>query len=167
MCNFNKQNDETKGLIHLLIAKSADTIGGANFILGLVEALRATKPHPLTSNKCQVHSDNTVIKWNKIVFKDKLMVLEEILLSHKSSENPDFNILSTESEKKKKKIINVVRALAPIEFVVTPKNPQDGGGFSFKIFETIEDEYVKLNPLFTALFFCSTEFTKKALKYTV
>ena len=93
------------------------------------------------------------------------MVLEDILLQHKSSENPDFNILAIESEKKKKKIINMVRTLAPIEFVVTPKNSEDGGGFNFKVFESIEDDCVKLNPLFVSLFFCSVEYAKKALKY--
>ena len=165
MCNFNKQNDDTKALIHLLMTKSADNIGGANFLFGLIEALRALKPHPLTSNKCQAHSENVGIKWNKIIFKDKLMVLEDILLQHKSSENPDFNILAIESEKKKKKIINMVRTLAPIEFVVTPKNSEDGGGFNFKVFESIEDDCVKLNPLFVSLFFCSVEYAKKALKY--
>jgi len=167
MCNFNNQNEDTKAMIHLFMKKSAESIGGANFLLGMVEALRATKPHPLTAKKCVIESDNSLIKWNKIVFKDKLMVLEEILLLHKSSEEPDFNILESDSQKKKKRILNMVKTLAPIEFLVTPKNPEDGGGFSFKVFETIEDDYVKINPVFVALFFCSTEFTKKALKYEI
>lgn len=166
MCNFNKQNDETKALISLLMAKSADTIGGANSLLGLIEALRATKPHPLTTNKCYVGSDKVSVKWNKIIFKDKLMVLEDVLLGHKSSENPDFNILETNSDKKRKKIINMAKTLAPIEFIVTPKDSEEGAGFNFKIFEKIEDDCVTLNPLFVAIFFCSVEFTKKALKHS-
>jgi len=167
MCNFNKQNEQTKALLHLLMSKSADSIGGANFLIGMSEALRATKPHPLTSNKCHIDSSHAVMKWNKIIFKDKLMVLEAIFIEHNSSEDQDFNILEASSEKKKKRILNTVRALAPVEFIVTPKNPEDGKGFSFKVFESVEKDYVKINPLFVALFFCSSEYTKKALKYTV
>ena len=61
----------------------------------------------------------------------------------------------------------MVKTLVPVEFIVKPKDSNDGGGFNFKIFESIKDDYVKINPIFVAMFFCSTEFTKKALKYTV
>jgi len=57
--------------------------------------------------------------------------------------------------------------LSPIEFIATPKDSNDGGGFNFKVFEEIKDDYVKINPIFVAMFFCSTEFTKKALKYVI
>lgn len=167
MCNFNKQNEETKALIHLFMKKAAENVGGANFLLALIEAMKTKKPHPLMFSAKQISSNNTIIKWNKVVFKDKVTVLENILHSHRSSENPDFNILAEENQKKKKNIINMVRTLAPLEFVVTPQNPNDGGGFDFKVFEKIEDDYVKINPIFVAMFFCSTEFTKKALKYEI
>ena len=167
MCNFNKQNEDTKALIHLFMKKSAEAIGGTNFLLGLIEAMKTKKPHPLVYKECKISSENTIITWNKTVFKDKLDVLEEILHSHRSSEDPDFNILNSENAKKKKKILNMVRTLAPIEFLVTPQNKNDGGGFNFKVFETIEDDYVKINPIFVAMFFCSVDFTKKALKYEI
>lgn len=167
MCNFNNQSEDTKLLMHLFMTKSAQTVGGANHLLGIVEALRAQKPHPLTFNKCRIDSANVKIEWNKIVFKDKLEVLEEILANHKSSENPDFNILNIQNEKKKKRVLNVIKALAPVDFIVTPKNPEHGGGFEFKIFDTLDldTEIVILNPVFIAMFFCSLEYTKKALKY--
>ena len=167
MCNFNKQNEDTKALIHLFLTKAAQNVGGVNPLLALIEAMKAQKPHALTFRACKIESDKTVIAWNKIVFKDKFEVLEQILLTHKSSENPDFNILANDNQKQKKKILNMVKTLAPIEFIVTPKESNDGGGFNFKVFETIEQSYVKINPIFVAMFFCSTEFTKKALKYTI
>ena len=147
------------------MTKAAQNIGGANFLLALIEAMKAKKPNALTHSGKQISSNNTILKWNKVVFKDKLTVLEDILVMHRSSENPDFNILADKSDKKKKAIINMVRTLAPIEFVVTPQNPNDGAGFDFKIFETIEDDCVKMNPIFVSMFFCSAEFIKKALKY--
>jgi hypothetical protein len=165
MCNFNKQNEDTKALIHLFMTKSAEAVGGVNYLLALIEAMKAKKPNPLMFAGRQIASENTIIKWNKVVFQDKVTLLEEILLSHKSSENPDFNILTSKSDKKRKAIVNMVKALAPVEFTVTPQNHKDGTGFNFKVFEKIEDDYVKINPIFVAMFFCSAEFTKKALKY--
>lgn len=167
MCNFNKQTQNTKELIHLFMTKAAENIGGTNFLLTLIEAMKTKKPNPLMYKEKQINSNNTIIKWNKVVFKDKLDVLEEILVGHRSSEDPDFNILNNDNAKKKKAIINMVRTLAPIEFIVTPQNPNDGNGFSFKVFESIEEDVVKINPIFVAMFFCSTEFTKKALKYKI
>lgn len=167
MCNFNKQNEDTKALVHLFMKKAAENVGGDNFLLALIEAMKEKKPNALMYKGCQVASNNTIIKWNKIVFKDKVDILQEILQSHKSSEEPDFNILNNENAKKRKNILNMVRTLAPLEFIVTPQNPNDGAGFDFKVFDTIEDDYVKINPIFAAMFFCSVEFTKKALKYEI
>ncbi|MDA3908160.1 MAG: hypothetical protein PF437_03655 [Sulfurimonas sp.] len=165
MCNYNKQNDDTKELLHLLMMKSADSVGGANFLLGLMEEMKKHKPNALMFKHTKIESEQLTLSWNKIVFKDKLDILEEVLHAHKSSENQDFNILESDSAKKSKKILNMVKALAPITFVVTPKDAQNGGGFDFKVFESIEDDYVKINPIFVAMFFCSTDFTKRALKY--
>ena len=40
MCNFNKQTSDTKALIHLFMTKAAQNIGGANFLLALIEAMK-------------------------------------------------------------------------------------------------------------------------------
>ena len=167
MCNFNKQSEEVKALISLFMQKAAESIGGANYLLALIESMKEKKPNALMAKNCQVASNHTIIKWNKVVFKDKIDILEDVLLSHKSSENPDFNILKNESAKKSKNILNMVKTLSPIEFTVTPQNPNDGVGFSFKAFDTVENDYVKKNPIFVAMFFCGVEFTKKCVRYEI
>jgi len=167
MCNFNKQTDDAKALIHLFMKKAAENIGGTNFLLSLIEAMKTKRPNPLMYKEKKISSNNTTIRWNKVVFKDKVDILEEILIQHKSSENPDFNILNNDNAKKRKNILNMVKTLAPIEFIVTPQNPNDGNGFNFKIFDIVKEDNVKMNPIFIAMFFCSTEFTKKALKYEI
>ena len=149
------------------MTKAAQNIGGTNFLLALIETMRNNKPHPLTYKGKKISSNKTTIEWNKVVFKDKLEILEAILVEHRSSENPDFNILANESAKKRKNILNMVKTLAPVEFIVTPQNPNDGTGFNFKVFESVDNESVKINPIFISMFFCSTEFTKKALKYAI
>ena len=167
MCNFNKQNEETKLFISLFMKKAAQNVGGENFLLSLIEAMKLKKPNPLMIKECQIASNNTIIKWNKKVFKDKITILEEIIFSHKSLENTNFNILENENAKKRKNILNMVKTLSPIEFFVTPQNPNDGSGFSFKLFDTISNDYVQLNPIFVAMFFCGTEFTKKSFRFTI
>jgi len=165
LCNFNKQNEETKALIHLFMKKSAENLGGVNFLLNLLESIKTNKPNALIIKEKKVTSKEATIEWNKVIFKDKFDVLEDIIHLHSSKDGTDFNILDTENMKKKKKILNMAKTLAPIEFLVIPKENTQNGGFSFKVFETIEDDYIKLNPIFVAIFFCSVEFTKKALKF--
>jgi len=163
MCNFNKQNEETKMMIHLFMKKASDVVGGTNFLLALIEMMKEQKPNALIYKGCKITSDKATIEWNKIVFKDKYEVLESILVAYRGSEEKDINILNNDSAKQKKKILNMVRTLAPLEFKVTATN---GDEFSFKVFEMIEDDNVQINPIFLAFFFCSTEFIKKALKYS-
>lgn len=166
MCNFSNLNEDTKLVLSLFMKKASENIGGVNYLLALIEAIRA-KHSPLSSTKMQIASNNTIIKWNKVIFKDKLDLLETIVTLHREAQNREFNLLDNLNNKMRKKVINFVKTLKPVEFVVTPQNPKDGGGFSFGIFDTVDldQEIVKFNPIFLAFFFCSVEFTKKAIKY--
>ena len=164
MCNFNKQSDESKEIIHLLMKGCAKNVGSENFLLKLLEAIREKKQNRLILSTCRIDSAELTIKWSKIIFKDKIDVLQDVIDSHKGKDEQEFNVLDEKNEKKRKKILNMVKTLTPIEFVVTSKNSVHEG-FNFKIFEVIEENQVRINPVFAAMFFCSTEFMKKALKY--
>lgn len=61
------------------------------------------KPNALIDSACKVDSKELKISWNKIVFKDKFDVLEDVLRSYKGAEGGSFNILDNESPKKKRK----------------------------------------------------------------
>jgi hypothetical protein len=165
MCNFNKQTQETKEFIHLFMLHASKNVGGVNFLLALIEMMKSNKPNALLNKKCFIESKDVTIKWEKVIFKDKFEVLESILVLHKSSQSQDLNILDVPNEKQKKKILNMVKTLSPIEFIITPKDAKNGNGFNFKVFESIEDNNVKINPIFVAMFFCSVEYTKKAIKF--
>lgn len=164
MCNFNKHNEDAKALIHLFMKKASENLGGVNFLLNLIEAIKEKKPNALILGDKKVSSKEAKIEWNKVVFKDKFDVLEEIIRSHRSSEGYNFNILDVDNSKQSKKILNMIKTLAPLEFIVTA---DDGDGFTFKVFDKVEDGYASINPIFVAIFFCSSEFTKKALKYEI
>ncbi|WP_373073481.1 hypothetical protein [Sulfurimonas sp.] len=164
MCNFNNHDDEAKAYIHLFMTKASQSVGGVNILLSLIESLKEKKPNALILSEKKVKSKEAQIEWNKIVFKDKFDTLEDVIRSHKSSEGYNFNILDTDNSKTAKKILNMIKTLAPIEFVVKANS---GDGFTFKVFDKVEDGYASINPIFVAIFFCSTEFTKKALKYEI
>ncbi|MDY0233067.1 MAG: hypothetical protein RBS11_03445 [Sulfurimonas sp.] len=171
MCNFNKQNENTKELLHLLISKLAQKVGGANYLLGLIEKMKEIKPNALMHKDRKIVSQKLSISWNKSVFKDKIDVLEEILHTRKSSEGMEFNILDEENAKKRKNILNMVKTLSPITFTITPRDGNEAESFEFTPFEIqnkdedSKDDFVSINPLFMSMFFCSSTFTKNALKY--
>lgn len=100
------------------------------------------------------------IRWGKTIFKDKI----ELIKSTRINRSKEKSFLPNKEDKNYKKIFNLIRTLDPIIFSVRPKFRDDGEGFDFKAFET-KDNIVKLNPLFEALFFCSTDTVKKLLNY--
>ncbi len=161
MCDFNTLTDEEKKLYHEQLLQCANNFGGKNFFLHLLEAIRETKPHPLTSGNSQFNIELGTIKWNKVIFNDKL----QLLLKARINESAQDNFLPDPDAKNYKKILNVVRTLKPIVFHVKPVIKEDGPGFFFQPFDLISENKVKLNPIFDAVFFCSVDTVKKALNY--
>jgi hypothetical protein len=161
MCDFNALTDEEKLLHHQKLLDCANAFGGKNFFLQLLEAIRETKPHPLTAGNSEFNIEMGSIKWNKVIFNDKL----QLLIKARINESKQDNFLPEKDEKNFKKILNVVRTLKPIVFHVKPANTEDGSGFFFQPFDVIDENRTKLNPIFDALFFCSVDTVKKVLNY--
>jgi len=161
MCDFNTLSDEEKKLHHIKLLKCANDFGGKNFFLHLLEAIRETSPHPLTSGNMAFDIELGTISWNKVIFNDKL----QLLLKARKNESKQNNFLPSKDEKNYKKVLNVIRTLKPIVFHVKPANHEDGSGFFFQAFDIIDENQTKLNPLFDALFFCSVDTVKKVLNY--
>jgi len=161
MCDFNTLTDEEKILHHQKLLECANAFGGKNFFLQLLEAIRETKPHPLTAGNSEFNIELGTIHWNKVIFNDKL----QLLLKARVNEGKQNNLLPAKDEKNFKKVLNVVRTLKPIVFHVTPAEKEDGAGFFFQPFDVIDENTTKLNPLFDAIFFCSVDTVKKVLNY--
>jgi hypothetical protein len=161
MCDFNTLTDEEKKLHHEKLLQCANNFGGKNFFLQLLEAIRETKPHPLIAASSEFNMELGHIKWNKVIFNDKL----QLLLKARINEGKQDNLLPMKEEKNYKKVLNLVRALKPIVFHVKPALKEDGPGFFFQPFDVIDEHTTKLNPIFDALFFCSVDAVKKALNY--
>ncbi len=161
MCDFNALSDEDKKIRHREILQYAESFGGQNLFLHLIEAIRESKPHPLVAVNSEFNMELGSIKWNKVIFNDKLLLLQKARIN----ETKQNNLLPQKDEKSYKKILNLVRTLKPIVFHIKPKNMEDGRGFFFQIFEIIDKDTTKLNPIFDAIFFCSIENIKRALNY--
>ncbi len=161
MCDFNNLSDEEKKNQHETLLHCANNFGGKNFFLHLLEAIRETKPHPLVASNSEFAIELGTIKWNKVIFNDKL----QLLLKARINEGKQGNLLPGKEEKSYKKVLNVVRTLKPIVFTIKPARKEDGSGCFFQAFDIIDQETTLLNPLFDAIFFCSIDNVKKVLNY--
>ncbi len=162
MCDFNNLDDAAKSAYHKQLTKCADAFGGTNFFLQLLEAIRKVKPHPLTAKHSEFRFSRGIVKWEKVIFKDKFTLLAAIRVT----ENEDGNLIPDKDDKSFKKVMNLLRTIQPIEFEVFPKNQKDGDGFTFRAFDIVDKDVTRMNPVFDALFFCSVDTIKKVLTYT-
>jgi len=159
--NFSALDDSEKTLNHTKLLECATAFGGVNSFLTLIEELRKTKPHALLAKDCEFRCHLGTIKWNKVIFEDKL----NLLLKARLGESKKGNLLPDKDDKAFKNVLNLVRALKPIEFVAKRKNIKDGEGFSLNAVDIKSDEVTRINPLFDALFFSSIDTVKKVLNY--
>jgi len=163
MCDFKNLDEDSKIKYHLELTKCANSFGGQNFFLQLLEEIRATKPHPLTSKHSDFRFHLGTIKWKKVIFNDKI----ELLIKTRINETKRGNFLPKKSDKSYKSVLNLVRTLKPIEFTIKPLHREDGSGFKTVAFDIVNDDVTKLNPIFDAVFFCSIDTIKKILNHRI
>lgn len=163
MCDFNNLDDASKEAYHKQLSECARAFGGTNFFLQLLEAIRKAKPHPLMAKHSEFTFSHGTIKWNKVIFKDKLSLLMKVRVN----ESKNGNLLPAKEDPSYKNVMNLLRTLHPVEFKVVPKNRDDGEGFTVHPFDEVNTYTTRLNPLFDALFFCSIDTIKKLLNYEV
>ena len=134
-------------------------MGGINYFLQLLEAIRDAHPNPIINKNCEFRYPLGSIKWSKPIFKDKLTLLYQI---RKSTQ--DGNLFPNKGNKGFKSVLNLLRTLHPISFQIQPKNQKDGEGFSVHPFDIIDQNTTTINPLFDAIFFMPVHLVKKMLK---
>jgi hypothetical protein len=161
MCDFNNLTDEEKEHFYQLLTNCANNFGGRNFFLQLIEAIREAKAHPLCSRHQDFLSEFGTIRWGKIIFNDKVQLIEKM----RKVKHENNNFLPKKEDKNYKRVLNLVRTLNPITFSVRPSLRDNGEGFDFPAFDTINSETTTINPIFDALFFCNIETVKKILNY--
>lgn len=159
--NFNNLDDANKTLIHNRLTECVNAFGGANYFYQLLEAIRAVKPHPLIAKNCVFHFELGTVKWDKVIFENKL----NLLIKARLHEGKNDNLLPKIEDKAYKNVLNIVRAIKPIAFKVKPKNIKNGEGFTVHPFEVIDETTTRMDPIFDVLFFAGIDTAKKILKY--
>lgn len=144
--------------LHDELLNYATIFGGKNSFLTFLEFIRSTKPHPLISAYRDFEANGIVVKWAKVIFKDKL----ELLLKLRVNESKQDNLLPDSSQKCFKKALNLVKTLRPIVFTFESK---EGVSFTIEPFIVYSDSKTKLNPIFDAIFFLSLDSVKNILNY--
>jgi hypothetical protein len=161
MCDFNTLDEASKETYHKQLSECAVAFGGINFFLQLLEAVRKAKPHPLLAKHSEFTFSHGSIKWNKVIFKDKLSLLMKVRVN----ENKNGNLIPSKEDPSYKNVMNLLRTLHPLKFEVTPKSTNEGEGFSVHPFDEINAYTTRLNPVFDVLFFCSIDTVKKILNF--
>jgi hypothetical protein len=157
MTNYESLDDEKKLDLKNQIIKNATSLGGKNHFLSLIESLRVSHPHPLMSKDASFSFDKGIIKWKKIIFKEKVDLL--IRLSRDNDRNG--NLMPKDGERNYKTIINLLRTIGPMEFEIRPKNSKDGDGFVLRPIDIVDDNTCHINFMFEVLFILPIQLVKK------
>jgi len=149
--------EELKDL-KLQIKKYATAMGGINPFLTLLETIRNTSPHPLTSKKTVLEFQSGLMKWNKQIYRNNLIMLS--IRMNARTEN-SANLMPTLEDKTYKNVSNMLRSLSPLVITVALGIGSSEVLFKTKAFRIIDKNTTELEPLFEILFFATMTTAKK------
>ena len=149
MTNYESLDDEKKLDLKNQIIKNATSLGGKNHFLSLIESLRVSHPHPLMSKAASFSFDKGIIKWKKIIFKEKV----DLLIRLSRDNDRDGNLMPKDGDRNYKTIINLLRTIGPMEFEIRPKNSKDGDGFVLRPIDIVDENTCHINFMFEVLIF--------------
>lgn len=160
--NFNDLNNEEKQQLHTELTSHANSVGGQNFFLQMIEDIKKEKPKPLLNKSAVLHYSQGKISWEKSIFKDTLTSLYDAM----KREEKSGDMLDGINPKEYKVTMNMMRALKPIKLDVVPKI-EGCEGFSMQILDATEPKKTKISLLFKIVFFYNVDFAKQVLNYEV
>ena len=110
MTNYKLLDDATKQYYKKQITNCAQSLGGKNYFLQLLEAIRVTHPHPLMAKDYSFRFAHGIVKWKKVIFKEKVFLLIELFKDRESN----GNLMPKKGDKRYKTIMNLLRTIGPI-----------------------------------------------------
>ncbi|RXJ99635.1 hypothetical protein CRU98_06310 [Arcobacter sp. CECT 8986] len=158
---FKDLDEQTKEYLNTTIKDFANSLGGVNFFLQLIEDIKKEKENPLLNKSSAYHYSKGRISWNKKIYKDTLVSLYETM----KLEEKDSEFMENIKPKAKKNTINMMKALKPVEIEIKPKSEVEGQGFSISIIDSSNEEDIKISLLFKIIFFYNVGFSKEILAY--
>ena len=157
MIDYNSLDDVTKEDLRKQINDCAQSLGGKNYFLQLLEAIRGEHHHPLMAKDLSFRFKHGTVKWKKVIFKDKVQLLIKLL---KNSEI-NGNLMPKKGDKNYKTIMNLLRTLGPMKFKIQPKNSNDGDGYILHPLDRIDESTSQINFMFEVVFFIPLYIVKK------
>jgi len=152
---FQNLDKTTKENLHNQLTTYANNIGGKFNFLQMLEDIRSIK-QPLIKKTASLHYETGKIYWNKNIFQDK----SDLLFQTMKKIEIDKDMYAGLNDYKKKKVINMLKALKPIVFEVVP-NDETLEGFEFNLI----DENNEISMIFKIIFFYNIGFAKEILNY--
>jgi len=159
MLDYNSLDDVAKADLKKQLEECAQAIGGKNYFLQLLESIRDTRPHPLMAKNARFQFSQGNVKWQKVIYKDKVHLLIKLLGDNQTT----GNLMPKKGDKGFKTVMNLLRTLGPMKFEVKPKNKVNGDGFILHPFERTDNKTTHLNYMFDAVFFMPMHIVKKVL----
>ncbi len=157
MINYNSTDNDIKEVFKNQLIKNAMSLGGKNRFLSLLEAIRASNPNILLSRDASFSSDKSLIKWKKVIYKDKIRLLMELIADCEINKN----LMPEKNNSNYKAIKNLLRTIGPIKFEVKPKNNKDGDGFIFNFIDIVDKNTCRLTFMFEVMFILPIKLIKK------
>jgi hypothetical protein len=156
---FNDLELDAKKELNIKINEYAQSIGGINFFLQMIEDIRNEKPSALLNKTAIYHYTNGKITWAKSIYKDTLT----LLFTAMRKEDKDGDLLNGLNPKAYKETMNMMRTLKPVTISVTAENSTSG--FTLDILDSSEAKKTKVDLMFKIIFFYNIEFAKDALTF--
>ena len=157
MTNYDSIDNDKKQVLKNELIKNATSLGGKNHFLSLIEAIRMAHPHPLIAKDASFRFNKGFIKWEKVIFKEKVNLLMTLI----NNKDSNLNLMPQKGSRNYKKIRNLMRTIGPIKFEVRPKNIKDGNGFIFNLIEIMDKNTCQLSFMFEVLFILPIKLIKK------
>jgi len=144
---FKDLSKEQQEKMHIDFMSSAMSVGGRNPFLQIIEDVKAESITPLLNKHKAFNLTNGKVIWNKSIYKDTYT----LILDSMRKEEKDGDILIDLKPKDYRRIMNMMRAIRPIELVFRPKNSKNGKGFIIPILDTSEDRKTKFSTIFKSI----------------
>ena len=157
MIKYDPSDNKVRHDLKNQLIENAISLGGKNHFFSLIEAIRIAHPHPLMAKDASFHFKKGLIKWEKVIYKDKV----NLLLALTKNSDGDKYLMSEKGNRNYKIVRNLMRTIGPIKFEVRPKNIKDGEGFIFKLIEIIDENTCRLSFMFEVLFILPINLIKK------
>ncbi len=161
--HFNDLTNEQKQKLHEELVANANSIGGKNFFLQMIENIKEEKPHPLLNVTATYHYPTGVLSWKKSIYKETLSSLFDAM----RREEKDGDMLNGLKPKDYKNTMNMIRALKPVQITVKSKKEPELEGFSLYILDSSVPKKTKVSLMFKILFFYNVDFAKQVLNFDI